>query len=67
MYRENYSDELNTWYRDNDVGFKLLHEVVFLKDKFPEVEGSIDSPSDKQIKKNYSELKRAFKEAYEDI
>ena len=58
LYREKYDDELNTCFRKNVAGFKPAHDVVWLKDKFPEVVVSTNSPSEKHIKNKYSALKR---------
>ena len=57
LYREKYSCEINTCFRENRVGFNPEQARVWLKGKFPEVVGGTDFWSDKQIKNKYSALK----------
>ena len=65
--REKYADEPKACLSENSLGFKLSQAMVWLKEIFPEGVGATDFPCDKQIKNKYSALKRAFKEASEDI
>ena len=67
LYREKYTGELKTCFRENSVGFKPYQDVVWLKGGFPEVVDTTYFPYEKHIKNNYSAFKRAFKEASENI
>ena len=47
LYNEKYADETKMCFSDNSMGFKPVQADMWLKEKFPEVLGANNFPSDK--------------------